>query len=103
MLGRVPLIEEGCFLIARPVAGPVTLSLLEDRPEFVAEGSPPARLLAVAVPFDEDDAVGAISDDGKLTGFVGDFGFGLTNPVSDAVLVLIGAGFCGPEGAVFDP
>lgn len=36
-------------------------------------------------------AVGAISDDGKWTGFVGDFGLGLTKPASlDPVLTAVG-------------
>ncbi len=39
-----------------------------------------------------DDAVGAIREDGRFSGFVGDFGLGLTNPVSLAP-ALTGAGF----------
>jgi len=95
-VGRDPWIEEGCFLIVRPPPGPFTLTLLAGRPEVVPELRPPDRLPDAAAPFDTDDAVGAIRDDGKLTGFVGDFGFGLTNPDSDTLLVLIGPGFCAP-------
>lgn len=35
-----------------------------------------------APPFETEDAVGAMRDDGRFTGFVGDFGFGFTNPAS---------------------
>lgn len=46
----------------------------------------------LAPPLWAEAAVGAISDDGRLTGFVGDFGLGLTKPVPLAP-VLTEAGF----------
>ena len=70
-----------------------TLVLLGERPEdpkFDELSDPGMPPLA---PLDTKEAVGAVSEEGNFAGFVGDFGFGFTNPVPDCKEVCTGIGF----------
>jgi hypothetical protein len=59
---------------------------LRDRDTVLAVGAIDSRLGAAAVAtFESDEAVGAVIDAGNLAGLVGDFGFGLWNPVDGDV------------------
>lgn len=82
MLGleELELIVDGCFLIVR--VPPVALALLGAR--AAAGGWRLVCFEAVGFalpPLEEEDAVGAVKEDGNATGFVGDLGLGFTKPV----------------------
>jgi hypothetical protein len=91
-LGRLRVVVEDCFVGLLDVPEPVTLVRLGAR--FVVAGACSEDLDCprAAFPFDTEEAVGAVKDAGKLTGLVGDLGFSLTNPVSDAWVGLSGGG-----------
>jgi len=58
------------------------LAWLRDRDTVLVLGARDCRLGAAAVAtFERDEAVGAVIDAGSFAGLVGDFGFGLWNPV----------------------
>ena len=77
---------EACRLIVlagAPVAD--TLALLAGRAlaaEFCTLPDCLERDWREAFPLDTEDAVGAVREDGRLTGFVGDLTLGLRSPVS---------------------
>ena len=79
-----------------------TLALLGDRPRVWGACSIEDVPAAFAwFTLDTDDRVGAIREDGRFAGFVGDLGFGLTKPMPDIVDdgSWAGAGFRIPDVA----
>lgn len=89
MLGRERLTTEDCRLTGLEAADDPIVCALADC------GKAPWRerdCLAAAPPFEADEAVGAMRDEGKFTVLVGDLGLGLTKPVSLTVPVFKGWG-----------
>lgn len=79
------LIVDGLRLTVLVVV-PAALALLGAR-AVIGGWRPPVCFEAVGLTLpllETEDAVGAVKDEGRATGFVGDFTLGFTNPVPDS-------------------